>query len=52
MIRGQVVSESGPALFLSSEELDRLSSEFCLNRLDMLYLLRNEGVLHFDCVPL
>ena len=47
MIRGQVVSESRTALLLSSEELDRLSSWFRLNRLDMLYLLRNEGVPSF-----
>ena len=35
------VSQSGPALFHSSEELDRLSSSVLLN---ILCLLRNEGV--------
>ena len=34
------MSQSGQALFLSSEELDRLSSSVLLN---ILCLLRNEG---------
>ena len=41
------MSLSGQALFLSSKELDRLSILFCLNCLNILYLLRNEGVPSF-----
>ena len=47
------MSLSGPALFLSSKELVRLSSWFVLNSLNIWCLLRNgRGFLHIDCVHL